>query len=84
MACDFPARQLLEQARRITTETDPLGDPAKLTYACGFIKAIGDLHRYHEDLTGCQCWYEALGEEYERKPVRRQSIPDLRRMRKEN
>lgn len=57
--CDFPARRLLEIAHQIASNTDPLNF-AKLTYACGFIKTVGDLCAYHEYLTGCRCRDEAL------------------------
>ena len=57
--CDFPARELLEMAERVTTETDP-NDAVKLVYACGFVKAVGDAAAFHEDLTGCRCWEEEI------------------------
>lgn len=54
--CDFPARQLLRMAIRAVEETDWEHDPAKATYASGFIKSMGDLAAWHQDLTGCRCW----------------------------
>jgi hypothetical protein len=59
--CNFPARQLLEYAHEVVIETDP-DDKVKLIYACGFMKTMGDLARYHDDLTGCPCWDDALVE----------------------
>ena len=57
--CDFPARQLLEMAHQVTSETDT-GDAVKVVYACGFLKAVGDAAGFHEDLTGCRCWEEEI------------------------
>ncbi len=58
--CDFPAKELLGLMRKAVTDAEASNDSAKLTYAAGYVKATCDLRLYHEDLTGCQCWYEAL------------------------
>lgn len=60
--CNFPSRQLLAEMHKAASLADKSDDPAMLTYACGFIKAAGDLRMAHEDLTGCGCWYEAVAE----------------------
>lgn len=58
--CEFPASLLLKQSRQAADIADASDDPAKITYAAGFIKAVQDLRLYHEDLTGCTCWYDAV------------------------
>lgn len=58
--CDFPAAMLYSQMRRVAHEADESHDPAKILYAAAYIKATNDLRLAHEDLTECQCWYEAI------------------------
>jgi hypothetical protein len=61
--CDFPAKVLLGLMHQVAKDLDASNNPAQLTYAAGYLKATGDLRLFHEDLTGCQCWYEAVDED---------------------
>jgi len=58
--CEFPSALLLRLTHEAAALADASNDPAKITYAAGFIKAVSDLRLWHEDLTGCTCWYETI------------------------
>ena len=60
--CDFPARQLVAEMKRVAHEADESNSHATVLYACAFVKAVNDLRFAHEDLDECQCWYKALRE----------------------
>jgi len=60
--CTFPAKELLESLHDALSYAVDSNEPAKMTYAMGFIKAIDDVRMFHEDLTGCECWYQAIEE----------------------
>jgi hypothetical protein len=56
--CDFPARQLLEEAVRVAAiEPD---DAGKYVHAYGFLKAINEIMDSHESLYDCRCCHDAL------------------------
>lgn len=59
--CDFPARQLVQYAYKITNPK-ALDYGAKLVYGGEFIELIGRLSRCHEDHTGCGCAREAFAD----------------------
>lgn len=62
MACSFPARILAAEMHRVAREADLSQDSVQIMYACAYVKATCDLRLAHEDLTGCQCWYEAVAQ----------------------
>jgi hypothetical protein len=60
--CDFPAKALLMERRRVAQEADKTSDPGKVRLACEFVSAVDDARLAHEELTGCNCWQRALME----------------------
>jgi len=58
--CTFPAKELHAEMRRIAQLADESHDAAQIAFACCFVKATNDLRLSHEDITGCNCWYEAV------------------------
>lgn len=58
--CNFPALLLISEMRKIAREADKTNDPARILYAAAYVKATNDLRLAHEDLSECQCWYDAL------------------------
>lgn len=62
MLCSFPAAQLLKYRRELSILAEGM-DPEsqQLHDAMGSCLAIDQLRILHEGITGCQCWYEAIG-----------------------
>lgn len=58
--CDFPSSQLLAEMRRVARAADDSRDQAQIGYAANYARLTGELRMAHEDVTGCQCWYEAV------------------------
>jgi hypothetical protein len=60
--CEFPSKALLKLSRHVAKQADASDDPGVLRSACEFIRTVQELRLLHEDLTQCQCWYEAVKE----------------------
>lgn len=60
--CDFPAKQLIAEQRRICAEADKTDDPARVSDAADYVRLTNMLRLRHEDLTECRCWYSAVQE----------------------
>ena len=60
--CDFPAKKLLDEQRRVCREADESHDMAKIHRAAQYVQGTYRLRICHEELTGCKCWYEAVEE----------------------
>jgi len=58
--CDFPAAELLRMRRQVAISADASNDTTFVRNAMQFAKGVDDVRLAHEDLTGCQCWYEAV------------------------
>ena len=61
MNCEFPAAQLVKMRREIAKQADMSSDPEFVSNCCNFVMAVDRLRLAHEDVNGCQCWYEHLG-----------------------
>jgi hypothetical protein len=61
MCCDFPALTLVREMRRVAKEAgDGTASHALMLYSCAYVRATNQLRLAHEDMTQCECWYEAL------------------------
>lgn len=61
--CPFPARQLLAVRREMARKADTSKDPAVKRLCSEMVLHIEQLRLAHYDLTGCDCWYEAIRQE---------------------
>ena len=60
--CNFPAKQLLAEQRRVCREADASHDIAQIRNAAAYVKANLNLRIMHEEMTGCECWLAARKE----------------------
>lgn len=60
--CDFPAKQLLEQRRRISERASHMQDDTLISACAEFVLRCDQLRLLHEQITECECWYDALRE----------------------
>lgn len=58
--CNFPAKELLAERKRIAALADTSDDPGFVSRASQFVLATDQLRMFHEDVTGCCCWYQAV------------------------
>lgn len=61
--CQFPAKQLLLEQRRVCAEADRSKDLGKIRAAAEYVRKTHSLRLQHEDMTGCQCWIKTVLEE---------------------
>jgi hypothetical protein len=62
MPCNFPSAALLAYKRQLAIECDRELDESNRRHRMTTVMAIETLRMMHEDIDGCQCWYEAVGE----------------------
>ena len=60
--CNFPARELLAEQRRVCREADASHDMKQIRTAAAYVQETMRLRLAHEELTGCECWLEARKE----------------------
>lgn len=58
--CDFPAKELLAYRRSLVALVQSSQSAVKIHAIGTTITLIDKLRREHEEIDGCQCWYDAL------------------------
>jgi hypothetical protein len=58
--CSFPAEALIREMRRVCAIADATDDIASIGAAARYVHDTNLLRHDHEDVMGCQCWYEAV------------------------
>lgn len=62
MACDFPAGALLQERRAIAESAANSDDDQYVQNCAEFVLRCDQLRLLHQELTGCNCWQQALAE----------------------
>jgi hypothetical protein len=60
MDCNFPAKELLAERKRIAALADTSDDPGFVDRCAKYVVATDQLRILHEEATLCNCWYDAV------------------------